>query len=69
MKVNIKDNSTSTENKYPCLMIDKNGTEIALFISDGDGFILNGENTGYHANDWHMDIFKPFIGTIELSND
>lgn len=70
MKVNIKDNSTSTEIKYPRLMVSDKGT-IVLFTGNDVGTILKSDDyeTGHYANDWAEQLFKPFTGTIELSND
>lgn len=58
------------ELRYPFLMKSETG-EIVFFVSDKCGFQLNETETfqqGY-SDDWIMSDFKPFPGTITLSNE
>ena len=63
------------EKKWPRLMIhEREGiSKIVLFTSIKEGFVLSstvqGECIGYYYRDWNEDAFKPFHGTVELSND
>lgn len=69
MKVVVNPSGKDNEIKYPCLMIDRTGTEIVLFYRDRSGVIINGKSAGSHLTNWYMDLFTPFTGTVELSND
>lgn len=64
MKINIKDNSTSTEIKYPCLMVSDD--MVYYFVNENTGVNLS---EGLWSNNYTVSKFKPFTGTIELSND
>ena len=70
MKIEI--NREERDVKYPCLMEGKKGDLIVLFVSDGVGVALNDETGNYSedwvVNDWVMDTFVPFKGSITLSN-
>lgn len=70
MKVKIKNENKSTEIKYPCLMVSARGT-IVLFCKSGVGTVIRSDTSpvGSYENGWCMDLFTPFTGTIELSND
>ena len=70
MKIEITEKKKKME--YPWIGIGCNGT-IVLFIDDKKGIVLNNTNSEYrigeYSNCWNMDFFKPFTGTIALSND
>ena len=72
MKVTVKENKVEQETKFPCLMISKESERIVLFEEDGRGTLLvdiSGIYTLGSSSGWVMQGFKPFNGTIELSNE
>ena len=73
MKIVVDEKNCKGEIKYPCLMKAENGN-IVLFSCYGEGMCIRSDNArfydvGDYAEDWDMDCFKPFNGTIILSND
>ena len=53
---------------YPKLMICGDRL-IVLMISKGVGHMLQGSyELGYSANDWDMDCFEDYTGTVTLEN-
>lgn len=70
MKITIKNESKSSEIKYPCLMTNERGS-IVLFLSYGIGTFIKSFQypSGYYSANFNMDGYTPFSGTIELSND
>ena len=63
------------EIKYPCLMTAHGdlGTIVVLFTSKHFGTVVYSERKelpiGFYTEAWGMSSFKPFDGTIELSNN
>ena len=79
MAINVKVNKIPEETKlgYPLLMESKLSDLIVLMVCTGTAFetgigtVIRGDKVweiGKQAGDWAMDNFKPFTGTIELSN-
>ena len=73
MKIEI-DNKEKKEKEiiYPCLMISDSG-RIVFFTEPMKGVLLE-DPSGVHKRystdeEWGMFHFKPFNGTIKLSND
>ena len=57
---------------YPCLMISTYNGAVVLFTADSKGTCVHAEGAnvlGEYSPDWAMSNFKPFNGTIALSND
>jgi ribosome-associated toxin RatA of RatAB toxin-antitoxin module len=71
MKLEVNNKEQNAEIKYPCLMISDNYECIVLMQKEETGIALKHENQemGYFSNMWDMSEFKPFNGTITLSND
>lgn len=73
MKVEVKENETEKELKFPCLMVrDSEDKYIVLFSKCGCGTVISKSNNheiGDYYHTWLMSSFKPFNGTITLSND
>jgi len=71
MKVEVNEKAKREEDEYPCLMIEYSGM-IVLFSGYSIGTVLNethGWKPGEFSDGWDMDCFKPFHGTITLSNE
>lgn len=70
VKVEISEKSDTVKWDYPCILISSNG-RIVLFYSENCGVQLNtsGSEDIHHYDDWQMSSFKPFNGSITLSND
>jgi hypothetical protein len=73
MKVEINNKEENNEIKFPCLMISDNQKSVIIATEQcGDrlhGFALK-NNQGLHfSKDWAKSVFKPFNGSITLSND
>jgi len=69
----IKQEPTPQEDKFPMLMITNNEEEILLVIGMSDeslvGVILKSDDrTGEYDDCWSASSFKPFFGSITLSN-
>ena len=60
------------ENEYPRLMIDKEQSIIVLFIGKGNGIVVNSASKGFFTgnsdDDWNMDYFTNYNGTVTLEN-
>lgn len=72
MKValNVKEDP-SKEIKYPCLMVDAEGA-VVLFHRAGRGVVVSPcdmTKVGDYSGNWQMCYFKPFHGTVTLSNE
>lgn len=70
MKVEIKVSDQVNVKPFPKLMISKDG-DLVLFESEQKGMYLKGTNyeKPHYCNNWHMNNFKDFEGSITLSND
>ena len=71
MKIEVK-KEEKKEFDFPCLMEDKEGLGyLILMIEKSKGFALKhpAEKVGYFSEVWDMFAFKPFNGTIKLSNE
>ncbi len=74
MKSAIKhEEKKEDEITYPCLMISDYDDSVYLFQQECCGIIVNEgagyESVGYFSNCLNANMFTPFTGTIELSND
>lgn len=75
MKIEVKETKKEGEIKYPCLMISSFDHVTVLFIEENIGMKIcediprSFRNLGYFSTGWNMENFKPFHGTITLSND
>lgn len=71
MKITIKNESKSSEIKYPCLMHSPTLDTYVLFHEYECGIVIKSDHKydDTYSNDWDMEIFTPFNGTVELSND
>ena len=61
-----------TPQSYPCLMVGSYGL-IVLFLKAEFGMVLQkGTHRHYESfeyrTDWNMDVFKPYTGSLTLSN-
>ena len=75
MKIIVKDKDDDKKIKYPYIGIGENGL-IVLFKACQRGVALvvpsnlfNIYKVGYYSERWEMSKFKPFEGSITLSND
>lgn len=74
MKSEIRECEVNKDIEYPCLMKGANTGKVVLFHKYEKGTIVNiGRQImfglGYYSDDYDMEHFIPFNGTIELSND
>jgi hypothetical protein len=75
MKVEVKENETKKELGFPCLMKSEETGLLVLFYAYRKGVVLSlGEKetswkVGELNNEFYMANFKPFKGSITLSND
>ena len=74
MKVTVNDKSEEKEIKYPCLMIHKYNKNIVLFCGYEEGMLIKegeiADNTvGFISDNWNMNAFKQFNGSVTLEND
>jgi hypothetical protein len=71
MKIEVNNKEQNTEIEFPCLMISDDSECIVLMHKEEIGIALKHENQeiGYFSNNWDMSEFKPFKGTITLSNE
>lgn len=67
MKVEVKDGKKQEEIKYPCLMVEGDRPSVIYFYREGYGVGLVGGFLIYRSFD--MSNFKPFTGSITLSNN
>jgi hypothetical protein len=70
----VEEKKKDEEIKYPCLMKSNYSGNIVLFIESEKGICLNKWDFKISFFDkeffmWDMRNFKPFNGTISLSND
>ena len=72
MKVEVNENKVEQEQKFPCLMKSDYGSIILAFEIKPNGHIrgcyLNNYDPTY-PDEFRLSAFKPFNGTITLSND
>lgn len=76
MKVTVNEDNKASDVKYPCLMIANDG-DILLATKEGDvcltGTVVargdGASDIGHHCTGWAKSCFKPFNGSITLSND
>lgn len=70
MKVIIKDSPQGNEVKFPCLMV-ANAGDVVWMLKYGCGVSLHHKDwpIGDYSENWAMECFTPFNGTVELSND
>lgn len=54
-------------NTYPCLMESKHTAAIILFRAHGNGTVLSGVGLGNKSTSWVMSNFKPYHGSITLT--
>jgi hypothetical protein len=58
---------------FPKLMISCTSSAIVLFEENKKGQIVSGvtigKGLGWYYEDWNMDFFQDFNGTVELSNE
>ena len=59
--------------EYPCLRFDPSDGEVVLFTEESEGTTVHGgtrliDRSGHYSDDWDMSLFKPFNGTITLTN-
>ena len=68
MKVRVI--STDEKPVFPCLMQHGRGI-IVLFHSERCGLVVknNHDPIGEYREDWIMDSFEPFHGSVTLEND
>ena len=78
MKVEVKQNKSEHEQKFPCLMKSSRLKFVIYCTGIGreehllKGIVLNGNGTrgeGYYSDGWDRPSFQPFNGTVTLSND
>jgi len=72
MKSIVKNTEVKQGVKFPCLMLGNNSL-IVLFMQYDNGVVVSKGDTGWNVGDhmnggWAMTVFKPFNGTVELSN-
>lgn len=74
MKSIVKNKNTEVkqEVKFPCLMIGNNSL-IVMFLHYDWGVVVSKGDTNWSVGDhmksgWAKTVFKPFNGTVELSN-
>ena len=70
----IVDNNPRSKIKYPMLMINTQCGRIVLFTNARVGTVVFQGNTGIdpvglHRDDFDMNYYKPFEGSVTLSND
>jgi len=71
MKVEVNVKEMNDKMDYPCLMISDFG-KIVFFTKECTGTVVNNTDfcrIGDFSDGWNMRVFKPFHGTITLSNE
>ena len=66
MKIEVTKTKKESEIKYPYIGETEDNSQIVLFSEHKKGVSLR---TGEYSSSWNMCFFKPFTGTITLSND
>ena len=71
MKSKIKGTEVS---EYPCLKQSFHTGKVVLFTKEKEGTVVNiGTDStswiGYYSDEWDMNNFAEFNGTIELTNN
>ena len=70
MKTTVEEKHKDLGLKFPCLMKDRYGTLVVYFINNKQGFCVFPDNV-YNfgdVDDWFIDCFELFDGTITLEN-
>ncbi len=69
MKSVRSDEPCKPEVTYPCLMISEKG-RVVLFTGRGVGTMVNygDEPVGQWADNWGMEVFTTYTGSVTLSN-
>lgn len=72
----VKDNKdVPTKIKYPCLMESITSSKVVLFRNEYVGVVVFSDEVAQLGRqkpgfgNWNMENFRPFTGTITLSND
>ena len=73
IKVTCKDGSKPVKREYPCLKMANTG-RIVVFTGPNTGYELVGTPGDkpmflYYSDRWNEAIYRPYPGTIELSNE
>jgi hypothetical protein len=71
MKSVVKENPVPAL-AFPCLLVSQGSDIIVLFTEDSTGTVVSGNGAyrvGEFCKTWNMNTFKPFSGTVTLSND
>lgn len=72
MKVEVVDKITKTLS-YPYLAINNDNNRIVLFTDVRKGIVLyagdGDRQMGFYSNDWNMDSYEIYTGSVTLSND
>ena len=73
IKVNCKDGIDPVKEEYPYLKKSVNG-RIVAFTAPNIGYELKGilgsiVTPFYHSQRWREESYKPYTGTVELSNE
>ena len=72
MKIEIKEAEQKEEIEYPIVMESTDSDLTIFFTVPNKGFVLiEGDNCklGDYSEGWAMDEFKPFKGTITITQD
>lgn len=74
MKITINEKKQNTEIKYPCLMQSLSSPDLVVFmLRSGHGLVVRHSGDRYRdlemEDSWIMPNFKPFQGSITLSNE
>lgn len=69
MKVTLK-GETEKGKEYPFIGVTNNEKLIVIFSEEGIGIVIGGSDygLGHLSDDWSMNNFKPFKGTVTLEN-
>lgn len=73
IKVNCKNGIEPVKEEYPCLKTLIQG-RIVLFTAPKTGYVLKGIPGDvtpllYYSDCWCEDIYEPYTGIVELSNE
>lgn len=75
VEVTVPSEKPRVVEKYPCLKVRGSGQQLVLFLSPGTGVVLraslsiNSSLSGFFSEAWVEDNFRPFEGSVTLSND
>ena len=70
MKITIDEKPAKPAPEYPRLMMTERGN-IVWFFKPKHGMTVKNDNygEGYYSDNWSMDLFTPFNGSVTMSND